>query len=177
MSIYFGDVRQIGCVVKDAETAMAQWAKAGVGPFVTMRFTVDNFIYRGKPGPGPDLTLCFAHSGPIQVELIQQHNDVPSAYTEFLESGREGVQHISSWFSDHESFDAKRLELINRGYTLVHEGGSDESDARFAYFDPGLPGGLMVEISEALIGGPDSFVFLENAAKNWNGENILFDGG
>ena len=33
----------------------------------------------------------------MQLELIQQRNDVPSLYSDFLAAGHEGMQHWSSW--------------------------------------------------------------------------------
>src|SRR6185503_5307847 len=97
-------------VVRDCEDAMQRWGKMGVGPFFTMRFTVDDFIYLGSPVPAPEVTLCFAHSGPLQIELIQQHNDAPSCWKEFLVTGSEGAQHVGSWFADHQSFERKKSE-------------------------------------------------------------------
>jgi catechol 2,3-dioxygenase-like lactoylglutathione lyase family enzyme len=172
MSVFFGGIRQLGLVVSDAEAAMRAWGRAGVGPFHVIDFEVDDFVYRGKSSPAPRLTLCFAHSGPLQIELIQQHNDVPSAYRDFLAQGREGAQHIAAWFGDHDSYDAKREELIDQGFDLVHEGGSRKADARFAYFQTNA-GGLMFEISEALIHGPDSMRWLEEAADAWDGRDVV----
>jgi hypothetical protein len=33
----------------------------------------------------------------IRCELIQQHNDAPSLFRDFLDSGREGLQHLAFW--------------------------------------------------------------------------------
>ncbi len=174
MSILFGGIRQFGMVVPDAQKAMEEWAKLGVGPFFTMPFTFDDFIYRGKPSAAPEVTLCFAHSGPVQIELIQQHNDVPSAYTEFLERGRVGAQHVASWFEDHASYDAKRQDLLERGFIIVHEGANRALDARFAYFETGEPGGLMFEIAEALLPAIRGNIdVMEEAARNWDGKRIV----
>ncbi len=174
MSIIFGGIRQLGMVVRDADAAMREWGKIGVGPFFTMEFTFDDFIYRGRPSPPPEVTLCFAHSGPLQIELIQQHNDVPSAYREFLDSDREGAQHVASWFADHAAYDAKRQSLIDRGFVLVHEGASRAFGTHFAYFETGAPGGLMFEIAEALLPGlDDNVLFMEQAARDWDGRNVL----
>lgn len=174
MSILFGGIRQLGMVVQDCEHAMQQWAKMGIGPWFTMRFTVDDFIYRGKPSPAPDVTLCFAHSGPLQLELIQQHNDVPSGWKEFLDSGKQGAQHVAGWYADHESFDAKKAELVAAGFVLVQSGGSRAADARFAYFESPEPGGLQIELSEALIhSGEDTRRAMEQAAEQWDGQQLV----
>jgi len=174
MSILFGRVRQLGMVVRDCESAMREWGRLGVGPWFTMRFTVDDFVYRGMPSPAPDVTLCFAHSGPLQLELIQQHNDVPSGWKEFLDSGREGAQHLAAWYADHASFDAKKAELEERGFVLVHSGGSRAADARFAYYETGEPGGLLFELSEALIhAGEANRRKMELAAEQWDGRELV----
>lgn len=170
MSKVFGDIRQIGMIVRDSEAAMQEWIKLGVGPWFTMTFEVDDFKYRGKPSPAPVMTLCFAHSGAVQIELIEQKNDVPSAYTEFLAKGREGCQHVSSWFDSHESFQKKRQELLDQGYTLVHEGGSRAADAYFAYFETNEPGGLLFELSEALLpSGQQSLAWMLEETARWDG--------
>lgn len=175
MSIYFGGIRQLGMVVKDADAAMREWGRLGVGPWFTMRnFVVDDFVYKGKPSPAPEITMCFAHSGPLQIELIQQHNDVPSGYRDFLQSGREGAQHVAAWFSDHESYDAKRSELLERGFEIVHEGGARVNDARFAYFASKEPGGLEFEIAEAILPPLDEFrKTMEQAAQGWDGRELI----
>jgi catechol 2,3-dioxygenase-like lactoylglutathione lyase family enzyme len=174
MSIVFGGIRQLGFVVRDAEAALHAFKRVGVGPFFTMHFTMDDFVYRGRPGAAPEVTLYFAHSGPLQVEIVQLHNDVPSGYAEFLDSGREGPQHVASWFADPAQYDAKRQELLKRGFVLVHEGASREMGARFAYFETDLPGGLMFEIAEALIPGvADGIRLMEEAARAWDGGEIL----
>jgi hypothetical protein len=151
MSKIFGEFRQLGMVVRDADAAMQEWLKLGVGPWYVLEFTVDDYVYRGKPSPPPVLKLCFAHSGALQLELIEQKNDAPSAYTEFLGAKREGCQHLCSWFASHETFQARRRDLIDRGFTLVHEGGFRAADGSFAYFETSEPGGLQLELSEALM--------------------------
>jgi hypothetical protein len=174
MSIIFGGLRQLGMVTRDGEAAIRAWGRAGVGPFFAMRFRMADYVYRGVAGPGPEVTLWFAHSGPLQIEIIEQHDDVPSVYTEFLAAGREGAQHVAAWFSDPADYDAKRAGLIGRGYTLAMEGMSRETGARFAYFEAGLPGGLMVELAEALIPGvAEGIRAMEDAARAWDGRELL----
>ena len=178
MSILFGGIRQLGMVVRDVQAGMESWGRLGVGPFFTMPFTFDDYRYRGRPSEPPRVTCAFAHSGPLQIELIEQHNDAPSGYRDFLLAGREGAQHVASWFSDHASFDAKRSELIASGLTLVHEGANHAMDARFAYFGTDLAGGLMVEIAEALLPGiADGVRLMEAAARDWDGRVLVASGG
>ncbi len=170
MSKVFGDIRQLGMVVKDSDAAMQEWIRLGIGPWYVLQFTVDNFVYRGASAAAPELKLCFAHSGGLQLELIEQLNDVPSGYTEFLASGRQGCQHVCSWFADHASYQAKRQDLLDRGFSVVHEGGLIAADGNFAYFETGEPGGLQFELSEALM--PASAEILERMLREtaeWDG--------
>jgi hypothetical protein len=174
MSILFGGIRQLGLVVRDAESAMRAWAAVGVGPFFSMRFRMDDYVYRGRPGPGPDVSLYFAHSGPLQLEIIQQHDDTPSAYTEFLAGGREGPQHVAAWYDSQETYDAKRRDLLDRRFVLVHEGASRAMGVRFAYFQTDLEGGLMFEISEALLPGiAEGISLMDKAAQDWDGKEMM----
>ena len=81
MSRFFGQVRQNGYVVNDVEAAMRYWSETlGVGPFFyAPRVPVKNFHYRGAPQP-IEVSVALANSGPLQIELVQQRNDVPSMY-------------------------------------------------------------------------------------------------
>lgn len=175
MSRIFGGIRQLAMVVRDAEQTMRQWAQVGVGPFYVIRdFQVHDYSYRGEAMPGPLLSLCFAQSGLLQIEVIEQHNDVPSGYLDFLAGGREGCQHVCSWFDSHAAYDAKREELLTAGYEIVHEGGSQAPRARFAYFATQLPGAMMFEISESLV--PELaplWQLVENSAATWDGSDPI----
>jgi hypothetical protein len=169
-----GGIRQLAMVVKDADRTMHYLAETlGIGPFfVTRDYVPDDFRYRGHPAPAPVLTLCFAQAGPVQIELIQQHNAVDSAYQEFLSAGREGCQHVALWFSDSAAYTKARQEILESGLTLVHENGDAAAYARFAYFETALPGGLMLEIAEALT--PNVRGMFERVAResvDWDGSD------
>jgi hypothetical protein len=178
MSSLVGRFRQMAMVVRDVDATMKEWvATLGVGPFFVVRgFQVQDYFYRGQQLPGPLLTLCFAQTGAVQIELIQQHNDAPSAYRDFLESGREGVQHVCAWFESDAAYSAKRAELLSRNMTLVHEGASSTPISRFAYFETALPGGLMLEISEALTPSIRPFTdMITQASHRWDGLQPIRD--
>jgi catechol 2,3-dioxygenase-like lactoylglutathione lyase family enzyme len=174
MSRIIGPIRQVGHVVRDIDKAMAYWTETlGIGPFYVMReIRMTNFHYRGQPSPDIVLSLAFGQSGDVQIELIQQHNDVPSAYREFLSAGREGVQHLSPWFDDAAEYDAARAAMIDRGLTLVHETRHEDGTPRFVYFETGTPEAPLIELSEALLPAarivPDT---VAAAAKGWDGSD------
>jgi Glyoxalase/Bleomycin resistance protein/Dioxygenase superfamily len=175
-----GPLRQVGVVVRDIEKAMRHWSEVmGVGPFFLFREAVFvDYAYRGQAMTGPMVTMAIAQSGPLQIELIQQLSDTPSAYRDFLRAGHEGVQHFSSWLASRADYDATRSRLIAIGHQLIHEGRVEGLDLRFAYFTPGDSGeGPLLEISEAML--PDAAPFwlkLERIAEAWDGRDPVRDG-
>jgi len=177
MSRVFGEVRQVGCIVRDVGRAMSFWTDTlGVGPFFVLERVFDDYFYRGRAMRGPKVTLAFANSGEIQIELIQQHDQTPSAYREFMSAGREGVQHLSSWFSDRAAYDEAHRRLRLRGLSLVHETRPAAPAPRFAYFETGESAAPLIEISEGLVPGPAAvFVRIRQAAIGWSGDNPIRD--
>ena len=94
MSRLFGSMRQVGIVVRDIEKAMRHWVVVGgVGPwFYAEQLPMDEFRYKGRIHD-LKVSIALANSGDVQLELIQQRNDVPSLYRDFLAAGHEGMQH------------------------------------------------------------------------------------
>jgi hypothetical protein len=170
-----GDIRQIGVVVRDIDAAVQQWAGTiGIGPFcVVSEMTFDDYRYRGVPAESPVVTLAIAQSGPLQVELIKQLNDAPSAYRDFLEAGKEGVQHLACWCASKDEFDQKYRSLLNEGLEAVHEGRLGELDIRFAYFSRPGGGWPQLELCEGLMPGAMQFFnLLDGLSKTWDGQQF-----
>jgi len=172
----FGEIRQLGFVVRDAHAAMRYWTQImGVGPFFVVEGAqFGNYRYRGESAPSPVLTLGYAQAGHLQIEIIAQQNDSPSGYLEFLQSGREGLQHVSSWFDNAAAFDATYRDAAAAGVKVIHEGSA--GGPRFAYFatDDGRPDGLSFEIAEGLLPELASVhTLLKEAAQSWDGSNPI----
>jgi len=167
VSRVFGDVRQNGYVVRDIEAAMKHWTEVlGVGPFFYFeRAPIQNFRYRGGPS-GLIVSIALANSGPLQVELIQQRNDAPSMYRDFLDAGHEGLQHIAYWT---QQFDAEMERLSVSGYRVGQSGEAGGPDGRFVYLETEAHPGTVVEFSE--ISGPKGrfFEMIAMAAREWDG--------
>jgi hypothetical protein len=164
-----GPVRQVGYVVRDIETAMQEWLYLGVGPwFYTEKAPVDNFQYMGKPYE-LDMSVALTHSGYIQVELIQQRNEAPSLYRDFLNTCKEGIQHISHWVDD---FDEKCRLLSDLGYIVGHSGNIGPN-GRFAYFvNEKLPG-TVIEVSEVSGFKGEIFKQIAEICAKWNGSDPI----
>ena len=180
MPIRTTPLRQVGVVVRDADAAMRYWSSViGAGPFCVFRhLTFENFRYAGQSSQSPDLTLAIGHSGPFQVEILQQHNDVPSVYRDFLDAGHEGVQHLCSWYSDSPSYEAARQDLIDGGLVLMQEGLAVGVEVRFAYFTQrGAPAWPQFEISEGLKPSMMPIIDrLEALNRHWDRTNPILEG-
>ena len=167
MSRIFGKVCQNGYVVRDIEAAMKHWTETlGVGPFYYIeRVKMDRFRYRGQPSDA-EVSIALANTGDLQIELIQQRNDAPSMYRDFLSSGREGLQHMSYWTTDYQKDFDRYLSL---GFKVGQEGQIGGSQGRFAYFDTETHPGTVIEISD--ITGPKGVFFekIKKEAANWDG--------
>jgi len=90
--------------------------------------------------------LAFGFMGDVQIELIEQRNDAPSPYTEFLAEGREGLQHLGFWVYDHAEA-AARVEAA--GYERVYEIGLAGQDEPIIYYSSPKFYGPMLEIVPA----------------------------
>lgn len=172
MSRIFGNPNQMGYVVRDIHAAMDAWVAHGVGPwFYFEKIETDYFRYRGADSP-MQMSAAIANSGDMQIELIQQRNDAPSLYMDFVNSGREGFQHISYWTTDYQAlYDS----ALNHGYVIGHEGSIGGEQGRFAYLDkPGAdPSGTVIEISD--ISGPKGLFFahVREVALAWDGSDPI----
>ena len=131
MSRFLGQIRQAGYVVPNIEEAMDYWSCVlGVGPFFySERVPIRNYRYRGQSYE-PHNSVALANSGPLQIELIQTRNDVPSMYRDFIEAGHSGLQHIAYWT---DNYDPDLERLTAQGFAPVMSGEVGER-GRFVYF-------------------------------------------
>jgi catechol 2,3-dioxygenase-like lactoylglutathione lyase family enzyme len=167
MSRIFGPIRQNGYVVKDIRAAMNHWINAhGVGPwFYVDRVKTDYFRYKGVDS-AMEMSVALANSGDLQIELIQQRNDAPSPYVDFLASGREGLQHLAFYVRDMSAACAQ-LETngLERVYTIAPEGGDERV---YYYEDPRQPG-TMTELIERTPLRRRVHAAILAATKGWEG--------
>ncbi len=171
MSRLFGEVRQIGYVVTDIEKAMKHWTETlGIGPWYWAEKIVDrDFTYHGEPSP-IERSVALANSGFIQMELVQQLNDAPSMYLDFLKAGHIGAQHFAYWTTTFDEHYAKAMEAGMK----VGMGGQVGANGRYVYFetDDGHPG-TVIELSE--VNGPKGRLFdtIRKASIGWDGRDPI----
>jgi catechol 2,3-dioxygenase-like lactoylglutathione lyase family enzyme len=138
-----GPIRQIGYVVRDLRAAIDDALALGIGPWFTMLdLPQEGMVYRGAPC-APVLSIGFANSGDLQVELIQQVDDSPSIYREFLDAGREGFQQLAWWVDDFAAFEARADAA---GWQAVY--GGDAAGSRFEYYETAGALATIVEVME-----------------------------
>jgi hypothetical protein len=172
MSRIFGAVTQNGYVVRDIHAALKHWIEVlGVGPwFLAEHVPFDAFVYRGEPS-NADVAIALANSGALQIELIQQHNDAPSMYRDFLAAGREGLQHLAYWTDDIAGDLERALRL---GYRIGQEGSLGGPRGRFVYLDTEAGfAGTVVELSDK--SGPKGRMFrmIREASEGWDGRDPI----
>jgi hypothetical protein len=124
----------------------------------------------GKPS-NVEFIAAITNSGEMQIELIQQLNDAPSLYRDFLDAGKEGIQHISHWL-DTEGFDKKYQELLDLGFIVGHEGSIGPS-GRFAYFISDHLPGTILEVSEMSGFKGEYFKAICEMCENWDGSDPI----
>lgn len=170
MSRLFGPMRQMGYIVRDIHAAMAHWTNVcTIGPwFYFERSAYKTFVYDGKRYDDIHMSVAFANSGDIQIELLQQRCDTPSMYQDFLARNGEGLQHWSSWPQDY----SERYETaLRNGYEVAMEG--THARGAFVYFkNEGHPG-TVIEMAELTPGRKAFFDRVRKAAVDWDGKDPI----
>jgi hypothetical protein len=166
MSILPGPVRQIGYFVRDLDEAMAGWVQLGVGPWFVLRTLPMQALYRGEPCE-TTLSLALSNSGEMQIELIQQQDDTPSVFTEFLDAHGPGFHQLAYWTTH---FEETMRAVEKAGWPVVWSGGEGYG-VRFAYVEPPNAPAAVIEISELTEATAANAMFIHDAAAEWDGQN------
>lgn len=118
----YGPPRQIAFLCRDLAASMAFYSSHfGVGPwFIMDRVTLTDCTYRGAPCE-ISLSAALAAWGPLQIELLQQHDDKPSIYRDWYQRAftREVLHHVAYWVEDLEGAIARAR---NDGFQVEQEG-------------------------------------------------------
>lgn len=166
MTVLPSPVRQIGYVVTDLDNAINGWLELGVGPWFVMRDLPMQANYRGAPCE-TTLSLAWSNSGELQIELIEQRDQTPSIFTEFLTAHGPGLHQLAYWTTDFED-TMRRVETA--GWPVVWHGGEGYG-VRFAYVEPPIAPTAVIEISELTDATAANAMFMHDAAVDWDGSN------
>ncbi len=163
-----GAIRQIGYVVDDLDTAIAGWLELGVGPWFVLRRIPQRADYRGEPCE-VEISIALANSGDLQLEVIQQHGDTPSIYTEFLDRRGAGFHQLAYWPVD---FDETLRKVKHAGWPVVWAN-AEEGGVRYAYVEPPAPVATIIELMEFDDVTEGLSIFVAAAAQNWDGSDPI----
>ncbi|SFS10321.1 VOC family protein [Sphingomonas jatrophae] len=162
-----GSIFQIAYVPTDLPAALDFWTqRMRVGPFFRLaNIRMANCRYRGQP-TDPDFTIYLAYWGDVQIELIEQHNDAPSIYTEWRAAGQEGVHHLCTAVDD---IAAARRHCLDLGMTIAQE--ADYPGGGVFYADTGGGPGTMIEVMQVPEATAQRFAAMRAAAREWDGSD------
>ena len=157
---------QMSWVVNDLDEAMRRWHKtAGVGPFLVQRhIQISNPRYRGRPNQ-VDFSVAIGQAGPVQIELVQQHDDNPSCYRDTVPKGQEALHHMAIIAED---YDAALASYCDQGFAVASDGCF--GDIRFSYVDTSAALGYMMEILESKDAIRRFFAGIAKASATWDGD-------
>ncbi len=143
-SVFPGRVRQFGFIVPDLDAELARWVDLGVAPWMVVReLRMERCCYRGDLSE-PVISIAMSNSGDMQIELIQQHDETPSIYREFMTATGGGFNQIAYWVED---VNAVRAAAVAIGWSEVWRG-DDSGPVQFCYLEnPDSPVPI-VELSE-----------------------------
>ena len=170
MSRVFGELKQLGYVVRDIHAAMKYWHEVnGVGPWFYIDLVpMAVFEYMGLAS-SLEMSIALSYSGNVQVEFIQPRNDAPSLYKCFLDAGQEGLQHIGYFPQDYE---AAKAQATAQGLIKGQEG-SIAGRGDFIYYQAGGHHGSCVELVEFNAYRQFQFAEMERICRAWDGRNPI----
>jgi catechol 2,3-dioxygenase-like lactoylglutathione lyase family enzyme len=156
-------------VVRDLNDAIARFRDTmQIGPFfVIPKIGLQNVKYRGQPAE-LDISVAVAFAGHMQIELIEQHNDGPSAYRDTVPKGQDGYHHICFYPDD---YDAELARYRAMGFEVATSGEvASANGRRFCYIDTRATLNCMVELVDAPEGASIVWQALREATDNWDGK-------
>lgn len=156
-------------VVPDIRQAMSEWIETtGIGPFFLVEgITIEEQRYRGRP-THIEVSFALAQAGDVQVELVCQHNDAPSAYRDTVAAGTSGFHHVAYYCED---YDRDLSAFAERGSEVAFSGSF--GGKRFAYLDSSRRLGTMLELIEASDVQAEFFARIRDAAAGWDGRDPI----
>ena len=159
-------ILQLSWVVRDLEEAALRWHRTmGIGPFIMNRhIPITDGVHRGR-AQKTDFSTAIAQAGPVQIELVQQHDDSPSCYRDMVAEGAEGMHHVAIIAED---YDAAVASYSAQGHEVASAGKFGE--VRFCYIDTVESLGHMVEILEDSRAIRAFFAMIARAAEEWDGD-------
>ncbi len=160
-------------VVSNLEQAITDWSAAfNIGPFYVAEYTPEVFssiTYRGQPGK-LHMKTAIAHSGDLQIELVEPIGSYPCAFFDVIEQGKTGFHHVCYWSDD---IDADINHYKQQGFEIANLGQVVGDGPRFAYVDAFDKLGCMIELLERKESTEKVFASWREASKSWTADQDL----
>ncbi len=159
---------QTAWVVHDIGIAIHRWVEqALIGPFFLLPHSrIDDSRYHGSPVT-IDISVAVAQVGPMQIELIEQHDGQPSPFT--VDLPQPGIHHHIAATTDDLDADIRYYE--NRGVEPVFTGLSGHTP--FAFFDTRSSLGCLTEIMQRDPSVEGLFELIDRAGADWDGSEPI----
>lgn len=165
-----GNIMQMAYVPEDWERALKFWTETiGAGPFFSIEHVKLNDVkYRGQP-TDVDFSMMLGYWGDMQIELIRQHNDAPSIFKAWRDSGGDGLHHVCMLVDDLASARAscQSADLAIAQQAMVPGGGE------VIYVDSVGGPARFIEILKPAPGTSDFFAMMRAAHRTWDGSKPL----
>lgn len=163
----FGPIMQIAYVVDDLEVAIEHWTTViGVGPFLMLEGLHFTAAYYLDSPLNLKMSAAIAYSDGFQIELIKQHDDTPTIFTQ--RRSAQGVHHLAALTDD---LDASLAYLEARGGRPL-QGAQIPGGGRIAYVDVGGTTGIL-ELAELTPSTLQLFEMIREAGQHWDGQQKI----
>lgn len=151
---------------------MAVWQRRfGMGPFILRRhIALDQVSYRGLPAT-LDISAAHVQAGPVQIELIMQHCDQPSAFRDAFAPHEEGLHHVALFPENHGKMVDHYLE---RGFPVATDLVTAERRGA-SYLDTRAALGHMIEIYRVNDSLHAFYAQVAEAAAKWDGHALFIE--
>jgi catechol 2,3-dioxygenase-like lactoylglutathione lyase family enzyme len=168
MTKLFGNAAHTAFVVPDLESTVQRLLASGIGPAFMLRRLLSDGIYRGNRNQ-MITNVAFITAGGVQYEFLEQVDDTPSIYGEFLENCPAGGLHHVAYYS--ADFDADMARAKQAGFELqiVQEFLTPEGQTFEYYMEPvNSANPLLIQF---MYPGPTQTIFhqIEEISAHWDG--------
>ncbi|WP_187331274.1 MULTISPECIES: VOC family protein [unclassified Mesorhizobium] len=159
---------QLGFVVDDLDSAIKNFAQTlNVGPFFVLDAFDYDIIYKGTKSK-PRMSVAFSYMDETQIELICQHNDAPSVYSEFKSKHETGIVHLGYFVENPQDY----LRALDGQAEVVQYG--DDGVTKDSFYCSFAPfGGGLVEFTELHAPRKARWEFMKAAARDWDGKTLV----
>ncbi|MCP1468601.1 catechol 2,3-dioxygenase-like lactoylglutathione lyase family enzyme [Sphingobium sp. OAS761] len=162
-------ITQIAFATRDLDASMAFYSRhLGIGPWFVLpiaRFA--DPLFHGAPCDA-QVRVAFANSGGMEYEMVQQLDDTPSIWRDFLKDSaeRERFHHLCERTHD---FSESERRLLDEGYRSALEGATRRG--RFTYFaHPDAPG-TYLELLESSPSREAMYAHILLHGQSWDGRD------